>query len=46
MKRLGESGESSVGNGRESDVESRHLHGGSSRLCQLRTDGFTPVSKY
>jgi hypothetical protein len=32
--------------GEECDVESRHLQGCSSRLCQLRTDGLTPVSKY
>jgi hypothetical protein len=29
-----------------SDVESRHLQGCSPRLCQLRTDGLVPMSKY
>jgi hypothetical protein len=27
-------------------VESRHLHGCSSYLCRLRTDGLAPTSKY
>jgi hypothetical protein len=30
----------------ESDVESRHLQDCSPRLCRLRTDGLTPMSKY
>jgi hypothetical protein len=36
----------SVGKVREWYVASRHLQGCSPRLCHLRTDGLTPVSKY
>jgi hypothetical protein len=43
---VGESGGLSVGKGGQSDVESRHLQGFSSHLCQLRTDGLAPVIKY
>jgi hypothetical protein len=43
---LGESRGPSVGKGRESGMESRHLQGCSSRLCRLRTNGLAPVSKY
>jgi hypothetical protein len=35
-----------VGKGGECGVESRHLHGCSPHLCQLRTDGLAHVSKY
>jgi hypothetical protein len=38
MEPLGERGGLSVENNEESDVESRNLQGGSSRLCWLRTD--------
>jgi hypothetical protein len=41
-----ESGGPSVGNVEECDVESQHLQACSSRLCQLRTNGLAPVSKY
>jgi hypothetical protein len=43
---LGESGVPSVGKDGESDVESRYLQDCSPRLCQLRTDGLVPMSKY
>jgi hypothetical protein len=43
---LGESGGPSIGKGRESDMESRDLQGGSPRLCQLWTNGLAPMSKY
>jgi hypothetical protein len=32
--------------GRRVDVVSRHLQGCIPRLCQLRTDGLAPASKY
>jgi hypothetical protein len=35
-----------IGKGEESVVESRHLKDCSPRLCRLRTNGFTPMSKY
>jgi hypothetical protein len=41
-----ESGGHSVGKGGESDVERRYLQGGSLHLCQLRTNGLVPMSKY
>jgi hypothetical protein len=43
---LGKSGGSSVGKGGESDVKSRHLYGCNPHLCQLRTEGLVPTSKY
>jgi hypothetical protein len=43
---LGESRELSVRKGRESNVESRHLQGGSPRLCRLRTNELALTSKY
>jgi hypothetical protein len=43
---LGESGGMSVGKGGESEVGSRHLQCCSPCLCQLRTDGLVPMSKY
>jgi hypothetical protein len=43
---LRESRGPSVGKGRESVVVSRHLQGGSSCLCWLRTNGLVPASKY
>jgi hypothetical protein len=43
---LGESGGPSVRKVGECDVESRHLQGCSPRLCQLRTNGLAPASKY
>jgi hypothetical protein len=46
MGPLGENGGPSIGKGRESDVESRDRQGGSPCMCQLRTDGLAPVSKY
>jgi hypothetical protein len=49
MGQLGESGGSKdniVGKGKESDVASRDLQGGSPRLYQLRTDRLAPASKY
>jgi hypothetical protein len=46
MEPLGESGGSSDGKGGESDVESRHLRGGSHHLCQLRTDVLAPTIKF
>jgi hypothetical protein len=41
-----ESGGSSVGKVGECYVASWHLQGCSPRLCQLRTDGLAPTSKY
>jgi hypothetical protein len=38
MRQLGESGGSSVGKGRESDVKSRAPQGGSHHLCWLQTE--------
>jgi hypothetical protein len=46
MRPLGESGGPSVGKAGESDVKSRDLHVCSLQLCQLRTDGLAPTSKY
>jgi hypothetical protein len=49
MGQLGESGGSKdniVGKGKESDVASRDLQGGSPRLYQLRTDRLAPASKH
>jgi hypothetical protein len=43
---LGEKWRPSVGKVGEWYVKSRHLQGCSSRLCQLRTDGSAPTSKY
>jgi hypothetical protein len=43
---VGESGGPLVEKGGQSDMESWHLQGCSPRLCQLRTDGLAPVSKY
>jgi hypothetical protein len=39
-------GGSSIGNGGESNVESRDLHDGNPRLCRLRTYGLVPANKY
>jgi hypothetical protein len=41
-----ESGGSSVGKDGEYNVASWHLQGCSPCLCQLRTDGLAPMSKY
>jgi hypothetical protein len=43
---LGESGGSSDGKSRESDVVIRFLQDCSIRLCRLRTEGLISVSKY
>jgi hypothetical protein len=40
------SGGPSHGKVRECDVARQHLQGCSLRLCQLRTNGLAPVSKY
>jgi hypothetical protein len=46
MGRLGESGGSSVGNGGESDVENRDLHGCRPPMSRLKADRLAPMSKY
>jgi hypothetical protein len=46
MRPLGESRGPSVGKDEESVLESRDLQGYSPRLCQLRTEGLVPTSKY
>jgi hypothetical protein len=43
---LGESGDNWLGRSGSGYVASRHLKGCSPRLCRLRIDGLTPVSKY
>jgi hypothetical protein len=43
---LGESGDNWLERSGSGYVASHHLHGCTPRLCQLRTDGLPPVSKY
>jgi hypothetical protein len=43
---LGEKWRLSVGNVKEWYVKRQYLQDYSPRLCQLRTDGLTPMSKY
>jgi hypothetical protein len=46
MGPLVEAGRPSVGKDGDGDVENWHLQGGSPSVCQLRTDGLAPASKY